>query len=182
MKQTLWIISVCLLLCIGSASAQDDKRPSREEIAKAKRAYLVEQLSLDDKQADGLMEVLNELDELRFKLWQEEREVRLRIHRRDTTLTDDEMRLHFERSLDNRVREAELERVYYKKCAAVLPIEKLVRLERLNKRFTRNYFKHHKASRAQAKALRGHRDVQIQKARQRRAADRELERRHQNQH
>ncbi|MDO4692371.1 MAG: hypothetical protein Q4A64_05830 [Porphyromonadaceae bacterium] len=182
MKQTLWIISICLFLCSSSAWAQEGKRPSREEVAKAKRAYLVEQLALDDKQASGLMAILNELDDLRFKLWQEMRDAKHRIYRRDTTLTEDELRLHFERSLDNRVREAELERVYYKKCATILPIEKLVRLEWLNRRFARNYFKHHIAGRAHGKVLEGHRDVQKQKEKRGRASNRELERRHQNQH
>lgn len=156
MKPIVWILAICLALIggYGSLQAQSERHPSREQIAQAKRTFLVEQLQLTQAESTALMPILEELDEQRFKLWQELRRMSQRIHRGDSTLSDDELRLHLDRLLDNRVREAELERIYYKKCCNILSPRKVALLEHLNRRFARHYFKKgrmHKAARTAPK-------------------------------
>lgn len=117
------------------------KRPSREEITQQKRAYLVRELSLTDKEADGLMPILEELDTQRFRMWKGIESTRHRIHAKDSSLTDEELRKYFEQELDNKVKEAELERTYFKRCRDILPLNKLVRLERANRHFAQEFFR-----------------------------------------
>lgn len=111
-----------------------------KQFADARRTFLVNELQLTDEEVVALMPILSELDEQKYTLWKEGKEIRRRIRERDDNLTEEELRAYFERNLDNKVREAELERIYYKRCSGVLPISKLVRLEYLNKRFVRAYF------------------------------------------
>lgn len=146
-KQIRNIFCMALLLCaVLSLEAQGKKgqahsMPSKEKIQTEKKDFLTKELELSDKEAESLMTILNELDEQRFKLWQGTRELRERIRRGDK-LSDAEYSQHFEHVMNNRVREAELERTYYTKCKTVLPMNKLVRLERANREFAKHFFKH----------------------------------------
>lgn len=135
------MLATTIVLGTGVVSAQqaEVKGESRERIAEAKKAYLAKELNLTNEEMDKVMEVLAELDEQRFRLWQESKETRERIRKKDMTLSDEELKLYFDRKLDNKVREAELERMYYKKLAAIIPVRKLVLLGRLEKEFVRNY-------------------------------------------
>lgn len=136
------------LVFFASASYAERERPSapseREamyaKFREARGAYLIKELQLTAEEAEGIMPILAELDDQKVALWREGKEMRKRIKDHDPQLTQDELKAYFERNLDNKVREAELERIYYKKCAQVLPLEKLVRLEYLNRRFVRSYF------------------------------------------
>lgn len=141
MKRVIWMLATTLVLGTGVVRGQqaDAKGESREKIAEAKRAYLVKELNLTSEEVSKVMEVIAELDEQRFRLWQESKETRERIRKKDMTLTDEELKLYLERKLDNKVREAELERIYYKKLSTIIPVRKLVLLDHLEKRFARNY-------------------------------------------
>lgn len=142
-----WIIALIVgLLSVTGLVAQGRRgggernvMPSKEQIQSEKKAYLTKELQLTDKEADGLMVILNDLDEQRFKLWQSTEQTRNRIRRGDT-LSDEEYQQHFDKVMNNRVREAELERTYYAKCKSVLPLSKLVRIERVHREFAKHYF------------------------------------------
>ncbi len=113
---------------------------TKEQIQEKKKVFLTEQLQLSHKEADALMDILNDLDEQRFKLWQSTSDTRNKI-KSGETLSDDEYSKYFEMVLNNRVREKELERTYYNKCKTVLPMSKLVKLERANRDFVRKILK-----------------------------------------
>lgn len=132
------------LLCIATLSHAQSKSndrenqhtpPSREKIQQEKKDFLKKKLQLTDKESDDLMVILNELDIQRFKLWQQTRELGRRIHQGDHSISDEEYNKHFTKVLDNKVEEAQLERTYYLKCKEVLPMSKLVKLDRVNREF-----------------------------------------------
>ncbi|MDY5858770.1 MAG: hypothetical protein SPK09_06060 [Porphyromonas sp.] len=114
--------------------------PSKEQIRAEKRAYIARELQLSAKEADQLMVVINELDEQRFALWKNTEPTRRKLQNGDT-LTRGEYEQHFEATMNNRVREAELERTYYNRCRAILPIDKLIKLERAHHDFVRSFFR-----------------------------------------
>lgn len=145
LKSYLILVVLCAATTLQAESniqrgEKSANQPSREQIQQEKRKHLVKVLELTEKEADELMPILNELDEQRFKLWQSVGDVRHRIHQKEAKLSDAEYETFFTKVMDNRVREAELERTYYKKCKAVLPIRKLVGLERANREFARQFF------------------------------------------
>lgn len=142
-----WVIALIMgLLGITGMVAQGRRgsgerngMPAKEQIQAEKKAYLAKELQLTDKEAEGLMAIVNELDEQRFKLWQSAEQTRKRI-RRGEVLSEEEYQQHFDQVMNNRVREAELERIYYGKCKSIIPISKLVRIERVHREFTKHYF------------------------------------------
>lgn len=145
-------LALLLLLVVGLTQASAtmatpvgrDSKPSREKIQREKRAFLIKELELSDYEADALMNVLSELDDARYRLWSETAQMHRRLHKKEASISEEELIKHFDRSLDNRVKEAELERTYYSKCKSIIPMHKLVRLEHANRRFFREHFAKHK--------------------------------------
>lgn len=142
MKRLL-ITMVLALALLPQAWAQKG-RPSREEIQQKKREYLTQELSLSEKEANDLMPILNELDAQRFVLWKDVHQLRHKLRDGADKLSETELKTLFEQSLDLQVKEAELEREYYKKCQKVLGLKKLVHLDRANKQFARHFFQRRK--------------------------------------
>ena len=120
------------------------KSAMRDKVRQEKRAFLIKELSLSTTEIDGLMPILNELDDKRFALWMGSKNLANRFHRKDKTLTAEELNSLFEQTLDFHVKEAELERTYYLRCRSVLSGEKLVRLPFVCKDFARRFFARHK--------------------------------------
>ena len=116
----------------------------RERVRAEKRAYLIQHLELTEKEADGVMSILNELDEKRFQLWREGEALGGRVRKSDKTLTDEELNTFLEQSLSARIKEAELEKTYYLRCRTVLSVQKAVRLPHVCRAFARRFFEQHK--------------------------------------
>ena len=128
-----------LAFAAPSERKQRPARPSKELIQKEKKAFLTKELSLTAKEADDLMLIINELDGKRFALWKSCYSMRRRMQSRGGSITDAEYEKYFNQVMDNRVQEAELERTYYTKCKEVIPMHKLVKLERANRAFARQF-------------------------------------------
>lgn len=124
-----------------------DGKPSREQIIQSKRAFLKKELGLSEQTLDALMPKLNELDEQRFRIWQELKPIRKRLRDLDSSLTDTELNQYTERLLNSKVREAELERTYYLKCKELLTPVQWARLEEVNRRFAQKFFGSHRDKR-----------------------------------
>ena len=123
---------------------QERMASMRERIRAEKRAYLIQHLELTEKEADGVMSILNELDEKRFQLWREGEALGGRVRKSDKTLTDEELNTFLEQSLSARIKEAELEKAYYLRCRTILPVQKAVRLPHVCRAFARRFFEQHK--------------------------------------
>ena len=123
---------------------QERMASMRERIRAEKRTYLIQHLELTEKEADGVMSILNELDEKRFQLWREGEALGGRVRKSDKTLTDEELNAFLEQSLSARIKEAELEKTYYLRCRTVLPVQKAVRLPHVCRAFARRFFEQHK--------------------------------------
>lgn len=139
----IWTLLLSLLFSI-SLTAQhkaEDKQqmPSKEQIRSEKKQFLTKELQLTPKESQDLMVILDELDEQRFSLWKGLGTMRGRLRRGDK-ITDEEYAQHFDKVLINKVREAELERTYYTKCKEVIPMHKLIKLERANREFAKRFF------------------------------------------
>lgn len=130
----------------GESTPQKGK-PSREQIIQSKRAFFKKELGLSEQTLDALMAKLNELDEQRFRLWQELKPIRKRLRDQDSSLTSAELNQYTEQLLNSKVREAELERTYYLKCKELLTAVQWARLEEVNRRFAQEFFGSHRGKR-----------------------------------
>ncbi|WP_147277721.1 hypothetical protein [Porphyromonas macacae] len=110
-----------------------------------KRDFFVKELNLTEKEANDLMPVMQELDEKRFELWRSTAEMHKRIRNNDPSITEAEMGRYMEKVADNKIKEAELEKEFIKKCKEILPMEKAVRLPHVNRKFAGEYMKKHRA-------------------------------------
>lgn len=142
MKRLL-ITMVLMLTLLPQAWGQKSK-PSREEIQQKKREYLTQELNLSEKEASELMPILDELDAQRFVLWKDVHQLRHKLRDGADKLSEAELKTLFEQSLELQIKEAELEKEYYKKCQKVLSLKKLVHLDRVNKQFARHFFQKRK--------------------------------------
>lgn len=115
-------------------------KEKREKVRSDKRTFLIAKLNLTTAEADALMPLLNELDDKRFALWRELEPTGRRLRQGDKTLTAEELKAFYEKTLDFHVKEAELERTYYLRAANVLSGERLVRLPWASKEFARRFF------------------------------------------
>lgn len=152
MKRFLYLLLALTLFVSAEATNPQKQKPTpeqaknamRDKVRQEKRAFLIKELSLSTTEIDGLMPILNELDDKRFALWMGSKNLANRFHRQDKTLTAEELNSFFEQTLDFHVKEAELERTYYLRCRSVLSGEKLVRLPFVCKDFARRFFARHK--------------------------------------
>lgn len=144
--RNLLAVQLAILSTTVVAKAVDSQpRPSKEQIQKEKRAFLTKELDLTDSEATALMKVLNELDDKRFRLWKSCNSMHRRMRASGGKITDQEYEKHFTQVMDNRVREAELERTYYTKCKEIIPIRKLVKLEQANRAFARQFMQRNRS-------------------------------------
>lgn len=136
---------VCSLGIVLAQKPDAKKMPrfNKEEIVEARLEYLTKKLELTPTEAEQLNKVLVELDTQRFALWKEVAPLHKRAVQRDETLTEAELSTLLDLQLANKVKEVELERTYYLRCKAFLPLTKLIRLDRANRQFVSDYFRRH---------------------------------------
>lgn len=146
MKQVRWAIATFLTLfatqygIVAQQRSTDhsNKKQKREQIQEQKRNFLEKALALSEEESKQLMPILVELDEQRCKLWHSLREQRTR-QQRGNELSEAENDALLESMLENRIKEAELERTYYRKCKGIIPSAKLVKLHQLNREFAKKF-------------------------------------------
>lgn len=145
MKRIGRYVLVLVSLCIGCQGAQAQRQGEREgrrvtriKLQEQKYQYLIEKLELSPEEGQALQAILRELDTERYKLWQVQRGQHARL-RRGEQLSEEEYKNYLEALLDRRVEEAELERFYYKKCKDIIPASKLLKLQKLNREFAKQF-------------------------------------------
>lgn len=150
MKKSLYI-ALTFFFVLSSSLANDlhfevfRSQKTRKEMMQLKRDFFVKELNLTEKEANDLMPVMQELDEKRFELWRSTAEMHKRIRNNDPSITEAEMGRYMEKVADNKIKEAELEKEFIKKCKEILPMEKAVRLPHVNRKFAGEYMKKRRA-------------------------------------
>ena len=123
---------------------REQDRKTRFEEFKAKRvAYITAELSLTEKEAQAFWPICNELQEKRFELNKANRTetqgIHQRIRNKETISNDDYIKI-IKGNLDIKIKEAELDKVYFEKMMKVLPVEKVFKYQRAEQRFAQKMF------------------------------------------
>lgn len=108
----------------------------RKEFMKQRNAFFILELDLTQKEATDFLPLYNELDSKRYDLWKDIRRKRAILERK-AELSEQDMEMIIDKSLDNKVAEARLEREYYHKFKRVLPMEKVMSLRLAERKFAR---------------------------------------------
>ncbi len=120
---------------------RDQERKERFEEFKAKRvAYITDALDLTEKEAQAFWPICNELQEKKFELNKANREEMRPVFekiRNKETVSDEEYAKMIKANAAIKVKEAELDELYFDRMLKVLPAEKVFKYQRAEQRFAR---------------------------------------------
>ena len=118
---------------------RDEERKKQFEEFKAKRvAYITGELNLTEKEAQVFWPVCNELQEKKFELHRANREEMQPIFqkiRNNEPVSDEEYVKMIRANAEIKVKEAELDKLYFERMIKILPIEKVFKYQRAEQRF-----------------------------------------------
>ena len=118
---------------------RDEERKKQFEEFKAKRvAYITGELNLTEKEAQVFWPVCNELQEKKFELHRANREELKSIIQKIRTnepVSDEEYAKIIRANTEIKVKEAELDKLYFDRMIKILPTEKVFKYQRAEQRF-----------------------------------------------
>ncbi|WP_052073433.1 hypothetical protein [Porphyromonas gulae] len=113
-----------------------EQQGRKKEFMNQRNSFFILELELTREEADAFLPLYNELDTKRYDLWKDVRQKRALMERKPE-LTDSDMELIINKSLDNKIAEARLEKEYYYKFKRVLPMRKVMALRAAERKFAR---------------------------------------------
>ena len=117
-----------------------EQQNRRIEFMNQRNSFFAMELELTRDEAKAFLPLYNELDTKRFELWKDVRHKRALLERK-AELTDSDMEMIINKSLDNKIAEARLEKEYYYKFKKVLPMYKVMALRAAERKFARLFIK-----------------------------------------
>ncbi|WP_373776012.1 hypothetical protein [Porphyromonas loveana] len=151
MKQILFLIILAVTMPTIATAAipplaaevsyqAPEQQNRRSEIRNQRNTFFVMELELTQDEAKAFLPLYNELDTKRFELWRDIRHKRALLERK-AELTDSDREMIINKSLDNKIAEARLEKEYYYKFKKVLPMQKVMALRAAERKFARLFIK-----------------------------------------
>jgi len=132
MKKNI-LISFLLLLMALPAWAQ----PSGERVEALKVAFITRQLNLNTNEAKVFWPVYDSYQEEKKEILRNQRVEKLMAVENFRDMSDEEMEKTLDKMMELKMLEAKLDLKYYDKFKKVLPIRKVAKLYRAEKKFTR---------------------------------------------
>lgn len=123
-----------VLLTLTAVNAQ--QRFSKEKFIQQRNQYLIQELNLTNEEAARFLPLCQELMEKKFALGLESRKKAHAIKVKGN-VSDAEYESVIDTWINNRVKEALLEKEYYQKFKRVLPMQKLRKYQELDMKFMR---------------------------------------------
>lgn len=134
MKKHFTIILYLLVTCV-TGFAQQSMEDKRREVENAKIAYITKEIDLKPEQAEKFWPMYNEYSDkrraLKFKIKQ------LRNKFDDKSLTDEELNLTFDKIIEIKQQEIQLDIAYKERLLHIISIRQLVALYEAEKEFIR---------------------------------------------
>lgn len=132
-------IFIILLLASGLVNAQQERGPDHdrmiEKMEATRMAYLSSHLDLTTEEATKFWPLYNEYSKKRLDLRKDQLEERREKRRKD--LSEEESKELLDNQFETQEKELQLKKHYYEKFEAILPAQKLARLEPAEMEFNR---------------------------------------------
>ena len=125
---------------VATKFQESEQQGRKREFMNQRNAFFILELELTQEETDAFLPLYNELDTKRYELWKDVRQKRALMERK-AELTDADMELIINKSLDNKIAEARLEKEYYYKFKRVLPMRKVMALIVAERKFARLFIK-----------------------------------------
>ena len=129
-----------MMASIYPLSAQ--KSFSKDNFEKQRAEYLKRELDLTPKEASKFLPLSDELMEKKFELNRDSRE-KARALRKKSNVSDAEYERVIDSWINNREKEAILEKEYYQKFKRVLPMRKVRKYQEVDMKFMRSMMDRH---------------------------------------
>jgi len=143
-------ILLVLSLFIGSVvlNGQDKKGNSSsfdiDKFKKERAAYFTKELNLTDVEVKAFIPLLDEFMSKKYSINKDYRKQIKDIRRKTTKVTDAEYTSSTDAFLDAKIKEAELQKEYYKKFMKILPAEKVYKLQFVEVDFMKQALENHR--------------------------------------
>lgn len=143
-KIFLFTFATVILLFTPNAFAQEEKKSERQfdrEAFHAKRnAFITAEMGLTPEEAAAFIPLCEELRQKKFEIGRDCRKLSREIQRKKDLKDEDYLQL-IDECLEVSIREAELEKEYYKQFKKILPPEKLYKYREAEFKFARHFMK-----------------------------------------
>lgn len=144
-----YVLLICsLFVCSFALNAQEKKNSSSDfDLAKFKKeraAYFTKELNLTDSEAKAFIPLLDEFMAKKYSINKDYRRQIKEIRRKTTKVTDVEYTNSTDAFLDAKIKEAELQKEYYKRFMKILPAEKIYKLQFVEVDFMKQALERHR--------------------------------------
>ena len=147
--KNLVLLFLTILICTAAQAQQKGNgqfRFNMDEYKKKQALHLKQELNLTESEARAFIPLANEFVEKKFLLNVAFRREARALRDKPNT-TDAEYKKAIENYLSSRTKEVELEKEYYAKFKTVLPISKVYKFERVNRKFMESAVNEYKEQR-----------------------------------
>lgn len=127
-------VSITLSVAIAQKKEGRNRSFSKKEFFEKRRAFLQKEMGLTDEEAAAFFPLTEEFMQKRFEESKSFREAHKKI-KRNPNVTDADYEKILDLYIDLKIKNAELEKEYYKRYKQVLPAKKLFEYQRSERKF-----------------------------------------------
>lgn len=142
MKRKWYILSLLCCIAVSTFTLSAQKTFSKEDFQRQRAEYLKRELDLTPTEAAKFIPLSEELMQKKFELNRDSRE-KARAIRNQSNVSDAEYERVIDLWINNRVKEAMLEKQYYQKFKRVLPMHKVRKYQEVDMKFMRSMMDRH---------------------------------------
>lgn len=144
MKNIILLLLLSVSLIGANAQTKEGSSFDVEGFKKKRAEFFIKELDLSPAQAKTFIPLLNELMEKKYQLNREVRHNHRALNQK-ATKTDADYHKSIDLAIDNRIKEAQLQKEYMQKMKAVLPADKLYKYHHVEMKFMEQALKQHRA-------------------------------------
>ena len=150
---TFAVILVQTSFSVSAQEARKDRKSFDKEAFEARRnAFIVTEVGLTPEEAERFIPLCDELRKKRFEVGRECRKLTKQVRSKENP-TDADYNEVIDKCLEVEIKEAELEKEYYKKFKQILSPEKLYKYREAEFKFVREFMGHNKKKEKQKKHI-----------------------------
>jgi hypothetical protein len=141
--KSLKLVLVMMVCFVWSVNAQNERIPKekKERMEAMKVGFITKKLELTSEEAQVFWPVYNELNEKRHALKKESRENHKALNEKGDKASDKDFEDVFNTDIDLKEKGIALEKEYFAKMKAVIPVSKIAKLHQAEREFKRHMLK-----------------------------------------
>lgn len=139
-KYLLLLILVIATFSVNAQQRKHGKKFDYEKFKKERADFIIKEVGLTNQEAKAFMPLCEELMRKKFELNRDVRKQRRDLNKK-ASKTDKDYETVIDMSIDNKAKEAQLEKEYYKRFKKVLSPQKIYKYQRAEMKFMKRTVK-----------------------------------------